>query len=175
MNYILETERLRLRELTLDDAAFIIELVNTPGWLKFIGDKNVKTEEQAKAYLGNGPIKSYREHGFGLYLVELKDSQTKIGMCGILKRDTLEHPDIGYALLPEFMEKGYALEIAHATLKYASDRLKLPFIYAIVVPENVRSIKLLNKMGLIFIKRFHFKDSIQELLLYCRKNAYQKL
>jgi RimJ/RimL family protein N-acetyltransferase len=168
MNYILETERLKLRELTLDDTAFIIELVNTPGWLTFIGDRNIKTEEQAKSYLENGPLKSYRENGFGLSLVEMKDSQTKIGMCGILKRDSLEHPDIGFAFLPQFMEKGYAFEIAHATVQYTIDHLKLPIIYAIVVPENVRSIKLLNKIGLTFVKRFHFGDSNQELLLYSR-------
>jgi RimJ/RimL family protein N-acetyltransferase len=168
MKFILESERLRLRELTLDDTAFIIELVNTSGWLTFIGDRNIKTEEQAKSYLENGPIKSYHENGFGLSLVEIKDSQTRVGMCGILKRDTLEHPGIGFAFLPEFMEKGYAFEMAHATVQHAINQLKLPIIYAIVVPENVRSIKLLNKIGLTFVKRFHFGDSNQELLLYSR-------
>jgi RimJ/RimL family protein N-acetyltransferase len=166
MNYILETERLRLRELTLDDTAFIIELVNSPGWLKFIGDRNVKSEEQAKAYLQNGPLKSYRENGFGLSLVETKEGNRKIGMCGILKRDTLEHPDIGYALLPEFTGNGYAFEMAHAMLQYATGQLKLPTICAITVPENARSIKILEKLGLRNMKRIQLPNNQEELLLY---------
>jgi RimJ/RimL family protein N-acetyltransferase len=166
MNYILETERLQLREFTMDDTAFIIELVNSEGWLKFIGERNVKTEEQAKAYLENGPMKSYREHGFGLSMVEIKEDNRKIGMCGLLKRDTLEHPDIGFAFLPEWMGKGYAFEIACATLIYASNTLKIPTICAIVVPENNRSIKLLEKIGMTFMKRVQLPPNHEELLLY---------
>src|SRR6478736_8102385 len=116
MKYILETERLQLRQFEIDDAEFIVELVNTPGWLKFIGDRNIKTTEDAIRYLQNGPMKSYQENGFGLSLVEEKGNRKSIGMCGILKRDSLENPDIGFALLPEFVGKGYAFEIALATV-----------------------------------------------------------
>lgn len=102
MSLILETERLRLCEFTIEDHAFVAELVNSPGWLKYIGERNVKTPDQARAYLENGPVKSYHEHGFGLWLVELLKTEEPIGMCGLLRRDQLEHPDIGFAFLPAF-------------------------------------------------------------------------
>ena len=148
MNYFLETERLGLREFTSDDAFFIVELLNTQGWLKFIGDRNVKTKEQAIEYLENGPIKSYEENDFGLWMVELKKDKTPIGMCGIIKRESLEHPDIGFAFLPEYFGKGYAFESASATLAYAKEKLGMEKILAITIPENEKSIRLLEKIGL---------------------------
>jgi RimJ/RimL family protein N-acetyltransferase len=166
MNYILETERLKLREFILADAGFIIELLNSPGWLEFIGDKNVKTTEQAINYLENGPIKSYALNGFGLALVEKKDDRKPIGMCGIIKRDNLENPDIGFAFLPDFSGNGYTFEIANATLVYAKEKLNLPKISAITLPGNSRSIRLLEKLGLKFIKPFCFPNSEEELLLF---------
>lgn len=166
MNYILETERLRLREFTLSDTEFIIELLNSPGWIEFIGDRNVKTEEQAINYLKNGPLKSYLQNGFGLSLVEMKDKQQAIGMCGIIRRDNLENPDIGFALLPGFNGQGYAFEIASATLSHATEKLKLPKISAITLGNNIRSIRLLEKIGLRYIGPFRFPDSEEELLLY---------
>lgn len=166
MNVILETERLRLREFTLQDTAFILELLNSPGWLQFIGDRNVKTEQQATEYLENGPIKSYRENGYGLWLVKLQENQKAIGMCGIINRATLDHPDIGFAFLPEFTGSGYAFEIASATMAYAKDRLKLPEICAITVPDNTRSINLLTKIGLSYSHTTCLPNSDEELLLY---------
>lgn len=167
MNYILETERLKLRAFTLDDTAFIIELLNSRGWLRFIGDRNVRTIEQAAAYLENGPLKSYAQHGFGLSLVEKKDDGRPIGMCGIIWRSNLEHPDIGFAFLPEFEGQGYAFEMASATLSYATHTLHLPKIAAITLPANSRSIRLLEKIGLRFVRAFSFPDDKEELLLYC--------
>lgn len=166
MKYILETERLRLREFTLDDTQFVIELFNSPGWLKYIGDRNIRTEDQAKAYLENGPIKSYRDNGYGLSLVETKDNRISIGACGILKRDNLESPDIGFAFLPTSTGKGYAYEIAEATLKYALNTLKLEKIAAITMESNERSIKLLEKIGLRFVKTINFPTSNQPLQFY---------
>jgi len=166
MSYVLETERLILREFTLADANFIIELVNTPGWLRFIGDRNIKIEEQAKEYLRNGPLKSYEVNGFGLSLVELKTGGTPIGMCGIIKRDTLEKPDIGFAFLPEFEGKGLAFEIASATLAYANDVLKIPVVFAITIPGNVRSIRLLEKMSFKYSNTFTSPNDNIELSLY---------
>ncbi len=166
MTYILETERLRLRELTLADTQFVINLLNSPGWLKYIGDRNIKTEEQAQGYLQNGPMKSYRENGFGLALVERKEDKAKMGMCGIIKRPQLEHPDIGFAFLPEYTGKGYALEIAQATMQFAKEELNLKTIYGIVVPENLKSIKLLEKLGLQYMKPFYFPNSDEQLMLY---------
>ncbi len=164
--YILETERLRLRELTLTDAPFIVELVNSPGWLKYIGDRNIKTIDQAKTYLTNGPIKSYHDNGFGLWLVETKDTNTPLGMCGILKRETLDHPDLGFAFLAEFIGKGYGFEAATATLEFAKEKLTLPTLNAITVPYNQNSIKLLEKVGMKFSKRISFANNPEELLLY---------
>ena len=166
MEQILETERLRLRKFNTGDAGFIVELLNSPGWLKFIGDRHVRTEEQAVTYLQNGPMKSYEQNGFGLSLVERKEDGTPIGMCGIIRRDQLEHPDIGFALLPEFAGQGYAREIAGATLTYAREALQVQTICAITLPENVHSIRLLEKLGLQFRKTFSFPEGKEELLLY---------
>jgi RimJ/RimL family protein N-acetyltransferase len=166
MNYILETEKIKLRELTMDDTSFIIELVNSPGWLKYIGNRNIKTIEQATTYLENGPIKSYRENGFGLWLVETRDDKNPIGMCGLLRRDYLDHPDIGFAFLPECLGKGFGFEASAATLALAKDKLKLPVICAITMPSNNASIKLLEKIGLKFMKQVSPPGSQEELLLY---------
>ncbi|MGZ3838578.1 MAG: GNAT family N-acetyltransferase [Flavisolibacter sp.] len=175
MHYILETERLGLRTFTLDDTAFIIELLNSPGWLQFIGDRNVKTREQAMAYLENGPMKSYIQNGFGLSLVERKEDGIPIGMCGIVKRDTLSHPDIGFAFLPEYNGKGYAMEMAEATLAYARDTLGLPTILAITLPENSRSIRLLEKIGLSCKGTFSYPNSQEALKLFSNECPQEKL
>jgi RimJ/RimL family protein N-acetyltransferase len=140
--------------------------VNSPGWLLFIGDRNIKDEEQAVIYLENGPLKSYAQNGFGLWLVEKKDDSESIGMCGIIRRDNLETPDIGFAFLPRFEGKGYAYEIANATLFYATQHLNIPKICAITLPANSKSIKLLEKIKMKFEKTFSFPDSTEELLLY---------
>jgi len=147
MPVILETERLRLRTFNIADAAFVLELLNTPTWLQYIGDRGIKTLEQAQSYLANGPIMSYATNGFGLYLVELKNMGTPIGMCGFLKRNYLEHMDIGYALLPAYESQGYALEIATATMNYAFTQLNLTHLAAITDTGNGRSVKLLEKLG----------------------------
>jgi RimJ/RimL family protein N-acetyltransferase len=164
MVIILKTDRLVLRQFTVTDTKFIVELVNTPGWIEFIGDRGIKTDEQAKDYLLNGPLKSYELNGFGLYMVELKNKKLPVGMCGIIKRDSLKNPDIGFAFLPAFNGKGLALEIVKATLEYARDNLKLPLIYAITLPQNTRSIKVLEKIGMKSIGLI--ADSGEDLLLY---------
>ncbi len=174
MKYILETERLALREFTIGDAKFIIQLLNSQGWLEFIGDRNVKTEEQAVNYLLNGPIKSYRENGFGLSLVETKNDKTPIGMCGLLKREYLENPDIGFAFLPEFTGKGFAYEIVKATMNYAKDVLNISCVLAITVPTNKQSIKLLEKIGLKFLKTITFPDENEELMLFSNSDEITK-
>jgi RimJ/RimL family protein N-acetyltransferase len=166
MEYCLETERLRLREFVPTDNLFILELVNSPEWLKYIGDKNIKTPEQAESYLISGPINSYKTYGFGLALVELKSDLQPIGMCGILKRPNLEKPDIGFAFLPEYTGKGLAYEIASATLQHARTVLKQETILAITAPENKCSIKLLEKIGMVYQKTMIFPNQETELLLY---------
>jgi len=165
MNKILTTERLVLREYNLDDTQFIIQLLNSEGWLAFIGDKNVHTEADAKAYLLNGPMKSYAENGYGLSLVATKDDLTPIGMCGLIKRDNLDFPDIGFAFLPEYVGKGYAFEIASATITHARETLKLPVVYGITMPENTSSKKLLEKIGLSVEGWYSFPNQENKLLL----------
>lgn len=166
MKYILETDRLKLREFNFNDALFIIELLNSPGWLQFIGNRNVTNEVQAKSYLENGPIKSYGENGFGLWLVEKKEDSIPIGMCGIIYRASLDNPDIGYAFLPEFTGHGYAFEIVNATLKLAKDTFKIPVIFAITTESNLKSKRLLDKLGFKYNRRIFFQDDNEELLLY---------
>ena len=147
---VLQTERLNLRELTLDDAPFILTLLNDPAFLRFIGDKNVRTLADARQYMINGPMASYVRNGFGLYLVELKDSQTPAGICGLLKREDLPDPDIGFAFLPDFWSKGFAFESASAVMNDARKRLRLKRLLAIVQPDNAASIKLLERLGMNF-------------------------
>jgi RimJ/RimL family protein N-acetyltransferase len=163
---VAETKRLALRHFTVDDTAFIIELLNTPGWLKFIGDRNVRTTEEAKVYLVNGPLKSYQDHGFGLWLVALKSTNTPIGMCGFLKRDYLEHPDIGFAFLPAYHGKGYALEIAKQAMKFAFESLTIKHVMAIVLPTNKSSIRLLENLGMKFQNTTLSPVGSEEVLVY---------
>jgi RimJ/RimL family protein N-acetyltransferase len=144
---VIETERLMLRRLDLDDAAFIVALVNDPDWLRHIGDRNVRSLDDARAYLANGPIESYAKHGFGLFAVERREDGALIGMCGLIKRDTLEDVDIGFAYLPAHRAQGYAREAAAATLAYGRDALGLRRIVAIVSPENHASARLLERVG----------------------------
>ena len=145
---ILQTQRLSLRELTFDDADFIFQLLNSEGWLRFIGQRNIKTIEDAKNYIAQSAMKSYHENGFGLYLVELIDDKTAVGLCGLLKRDYLDAPDIGYAYLPQFWGKGYAVEAASAIKDYAFNELKFTKLQAITSIENAMSQKVLTKIGL---------------------------
>lgn len=166
MKIIAETDRLLLSQLTLEDAPFVLELVNDPSWIRFIGDRGIRTVAQAEAYLRNGPIASYAAYGFGLYLVRRKVDQVRLGMCGLLKRPSLPHPDIGYALLPQFTGQGYAFEAATAVLHHARQELNQSPILAIVAPDNKRSIHLLEKLGLQFQKRTSLDEGQSELLLY---------
>jgi RimJ/RimL family protein N-acetyltransferase len=166
MSQVLETERLTLREFIVGDSKFIVELLNSPGWIQFIGDRNIKTEGQAIAYLENGPIKSYRENGFGLCLVERKSDKKAIGMCGVMKRDTLEIPDIGFAFLPAFTGNGYASEVVEGMLLFAKNKLDILKICAITLPDNIKSIRVLERSGLRFRKPIHLPHSEKELLLF---------
>lgn len=165
-NTFLTTQRLLLLPFTLADATFIVQLLNSPGWLQFIGDRNVHSEDEAKAYLLSGPLKSYADHGFGLWRVELKESRTPIGMCGLLQRDYLENPDIGFALLPDYTGKGYAFEAANATLDHAARALNITTVSAIVQPDNTASVGLLHKLGMELRGTFKPPQSTDELLLY---------
>lgn len=162
---VLETERLALRRLTPDDAEFVRELVNEPSWIRFIGDRRVRTAEDARAYLEKGPIAMYRRHGFGLWLAELKATGEAAGLCGLIKRDALDDVDIGFAFLPRFWNRGYALESARAVLAYGREVLELDRIVAITSPDNEASIRLLRKIGLRFEQTIDFAGEPTQLFV----------
>ncbi|MEO7102177.1 MAG: GNAT family N-acetyltransferase [Gemmatimonadaceae bacterium] len=147
---VLETDRLILRLLTTDDAEFVLRLVNDPSFIENIGDRGIRSLEQATNYLLDGPISSYRNHGHGPYMVVLKSVQAPIGMCGLLKRVKFDDADLGYALLPEYWRQGFALEAAKAVLDYAYASLNLPRTLGLVSPDNRPSIRLLEKLGFEF-------------------------
>lgn len=154
MEKILETDRLILRKLSVDDAAFILKLVNDPLWLRFIGDRGVHTLADARDYILKGPVAMYARLGFGLYLVERKRDGPPLGICGLIKRDALEDVDLGFAFLPEYRAQGYAYESAAAVLAYGQSVLGLKRIVAITSPDNDRSANLLEKLGFTFEKMF---------------------
>ena len=160
------TARLTLREFVDADAPFILTLLNQPSFLRFIGDKKVRTVDDARRYITTGPIASYQRHGFGLYLVELKDGKVPIGMCGVLKRESLPDPDLGFAFLPEYWGQGYAFEAASAVLKEARDTFKLTRILAITKPDNDASIKLLAKLGFQLERVMKLSSDSDEVKLF---------
>ena len=166
MEIVIETERLILRKFMLDDAAFMLELLNTPAWLRFIGDRNVRTLQQAEQYLLDGNIRSYQEYGFGFYVVIIKETNESIGICGIKKREGLDDIDIGFGFFPQFMGKGYGYEAAFATLNYALNDLKIKRIVAIVDPENKISIGLIKKIGLQFERMIQLSPKDIELMMF---------
>jgi RimJ/RimL family protein N-acetyltransferase len=163
---VLETERLILRQLTTEDAEFMLDLLNEPSFIKNIGDRGVRTATDARSYILNGPVTSYIKNGFGLYLVKLKETNESIGMCGLIKRDTLEDVDIGYAFLPRFWSKGYAVESARAVKEYAKNVIGLNRIVAITDPENEGSIRVLQKIGLKFEKMIKLSEDDIDLKLF---------
>lgn len=160
---MIETQRLFVRRITVDDAPFILTLLNEPSFLQYIGDKQVRNLEDARQYILNGPVASYERHGFGLLLVELRDTQTPIGMCGILKRAELPDPDIGFALLPDFWNKGFAFEAASAVLNDAPHR-----VLAITTLDNDASINLLERLGFKFERITRLTPEGEQLRLFTR-------
>jgi Acetyltransferases, including N-acetylases of ribosomal proteins len=163
---IIETERLILRPFTPADAEFILTLLNEPSFVRYIGDKKVRDLEAARQYILNGPVASYERHGFGLCLVELRESHAPIGMCGLLKREELPQPDIGFAFLPAYWNKGFAFESAAAVLQDASERLRLERILAITSLDNEASIKLLQRLGFSFERVIKLSAGSDEVKLF---------
>ena len=145
---ILETDRLTLRHLTVEDAEFIVTLLNEPDWIKYIGDRDIRTDEDAKKYIKQGPMTMYDEHGIGLYLIELKENAQPIGLCGLLHRDFLKDLDLGFALLSKYWGKGYAFEAAQGTLTYGAEMLGHSRIVGFTSLDNEKSANLLQKLGM---------------------------
>ncbi len=166
MNNI-ETKRLILSEFSLDDAPFILEMLNDPVWLEFIGDRGVKNLEDAQDYIVNKLKKGFDEQGFGMLLVKLKDSEIPIGTCGLLKRDYLDDLDIGFAFLPTFRGKGYATEAAAATIEWGREKLDMKRVLAFTDANNAASITLIKKLGMEFERLMSdFPDDDAKIRLY---------
>jgi RimJ/RimL family protein N-acetyltransferase len=163
---VLESERLVLREFDLDDAEFILELLNESAFVRFIGDKGVRTRADAREYLEKGPLDSYRRFGFGLYLASLRADGMPIGMCGLVKREGLADVDVGFALLSRYWSRGYAAEAAAAVLDYGRRTLNLGRIVAIAKPDNQASLAVLEKIGLEFERTIRLADDGPELKLF---------
>jgi len=163
---VIETERLILRKLSTDDAKFILDLLNQPSFIHFIGDRGVRNLEDARQYILKGAVTSYERFGFGLYLTLLKEDQVPIGICGLVKRDTFKDADIGFAFLPQYWSMGYAFESASAVLAYATNVLGLKQVLGITTPDNQRSIHVLEKIGLKFEKMVRLPKDDVELKLF---------
>jgi RimJ/RimL family protein N-acetyltransferase len=162
----LDTPRLHLRPLGEDDGAFMVALLNDPAFLRYIGDRGVRTPEDACAYIRRGPVASYERFGHGLLLVALRDTGTPIGICGLLRRDTLPDVDVGFAFLPDYCWKGYGFESASAVLADGRASLGLKRIVAITDPENAPSIRLLEKLGLAFERMIMMPGETKVLRLH---------
>jgi RimJ/RimL family protein N-acetyltransferase len=162
---IITTQRTRLRELDFADAAFILELLNEAGFLQYIGDKGVRTLADARDYIQKGPMESYARNGFGLYATCLHDG-TPIGICGLVKREGLDDPDVGFAFLCRYWSKGYGFESAKAVLSYAHAVLNLRRVVAITSLDNANSIAVLEKIGLKFEQMIRLTDGGPELKLF---------
>ncbi|MEO8002024.1 MAG: GNAT family N-acetyltransferase [Arenimonas sp.] len=166
---VIQTERLSLRWLNEGDAEFILNLLNQPSWLEFIGDRGVRNLDDARSYINDGPLTMIRQHGFGLYLVEKKSDRQAIGICGLLKREALEDVDIGFAFHPHFWGQAYAREAAAACLEYARVELGLERIVAITMPENRASIALLKAIGMQYQKDTSLGRSEEVLQLFSKE------
>ena len=160
------TSRLTIRPFTLDDAAFIVALVNDPDWLRFIGDKAVASEEDARCYLTNGPLAMYQMHGFGLYAVELTNDRSTIGMCGLIRRAGLDDVDIGYAFLPRGRGQGYAIEAAQAMLDHGLLTIGIRRIVAITDPDNTASTRVLEAIGMRCERHLRLSEGAKQVALY---------
>jgi len=163
---ICETRRVVVRPLTLDDAPFIWELLNDPDFIANIGDRGVRTVDDACGYLTRGPMAMYARLGFGLWCVELRATQTPIGICGLLQRDWLDDMDLGFAFLPAFRGTGYAFEAASAVLAYALDTLAASRVTAIVSPHNTKSVVLLGRLGMEPCGMVRAPDATQDVQLF---------
>jgi RimJ/RimL family protein N-acetyltransferase len=163
---VLETDRLILRWMSADDAPFILELVNEPSWLRFIGDRGVRTLDDARDYIRKGPVDMYARLGFGLYVTERKADGVPIGICGLLKRESLEDVDLGFANLPRFRGKGYAYESASAVMAYGHSVLALKRIVAVTSPGNDPSVRLLEKLGFRFERMVRLSEDSAEVQLF---------
>jgi ribosomal-protein-alanine N-acetyltransferase len=162
----LETERLRLRWLTEDDADLMLAIWNDPDFVHFVGDRGVRTLDEARDAMRNGVLQLYRDFGFGPYCLTLRGSDEAMGICGLFKRAKLDYPDIGYALLPAFCGRGYAFEAARVVAEHARAHMQLAKLYAIVTPGHARSVRLLEKLGMVAGEPIRMPGDDEDVILY---------
>lgn len=167
---ISSTNRLILREAKFNDASFIFELLNNPTWIEHIGNRNIKNLKDAKSYIQKALIDSYELHGFGMYIMTLKESGKPLGLCGLLKRENLEHYDIGFAILPAYAGKGYTFEAGQLVIEQAYTDFGIETVYGITYDGNIASQKLLEKLGLKHIKNIKFGDYDEESMLFSNES-----
>lgn len=165
----IESQRLTLSEFTKKDAPFFYDLINDPDWIRYIGDRNVRTHFQASVYLEEKILPSYQKYGFGFYIVRLKTDNTPIGLCGLINREWMDYVDIGYAFLPDFRGQGYALEAAKVTMKYAKETHQIKKLAAITALDNTKSSLLLEKLGFYFDKVIRYPNDDTDCKLYLEK------
>ncbi len=165
-SFMFTSDPIFIRHLTIDDAPFIFSLMNTPGWLKYIGDRKIYSIEDAERYIENGPLKDYKNYGFGLNLITLLSTKEPVGVGGFLKRDYLDYPDIGYALLPKYQGQGIIHHACNELIKWGREVLGFTILQAITHPDNVKSIGLLQRMEFVFERKLELEG---ELI-----NLYQK-
>jgi RimJ/RimL family protein N-acetyltransferase len=163
---ILETTRLRLRQVKESDAEFLVELLNEPAFIRFVADRGVRTRADALKYIADKIEPSYAEFGFGFYIVELRENGTAVGMCGLIKRETLDDVDIGFSVLERFRGRGYAFEAAAAVMQYGRDELRLPRVIGLSAPDNQSSIRLLQKLGLRYEETIQLPGYESESRIY---------
>lgn len=162
----IETERLYLRRMTLEDAPFMLSIWNDPAFVRNVGDRGIRTVDDAEAALTDGAFALYEKYGYGPYCMILKRDSTQVGICGLFRRDNLEHPDIGFAVLPAFYRSGLTLEAARAVIEYARNDLAIDRLTAIVSPQNMASIALIEKLGMTFERGITMPDEEKEISLY---------
>jgi RimJ/RimL family protein N-acetyltransferase len=164
----IETERLQLRKLTLEDAGLMLDVWNDPAFIHHVGDRGIRTSEDARAAMRKGALDLYDKYGYGPFRLALKDDDTPIGICGLFRRDGLDEPDIGYSTLPDFCGQGYAFEAATAVMGYARSELALDRLIAIISPTNDASIGLIRKLGFEFERMHNMPDDEDEICIYCK-------
>jgi len=167
-DWLMETERLRLRPVTVDDTALMLAVWNDPAFIENVADRQIRTVEQAREAIENGAQKLFENYGYGPYCMSLKSEGSMIGICGLFKRENLEDPDIGFGVLPDFCGRGYAGEAAVAVVDYARSELRIDRITAIVSPTNVPSISLIEKLGLTFVRMITMPGDDEAICLYRR-------
>ncbi len=164
--HTLETEHLRLRWLTLDDAELMLAIWNDPAFIRHVGDRGIRTIDEARAAMAKGALQLYEKYGYGPYHMALKDDDTAIGICGLFRRDNLDDPDIGYGVLPEYCGKGYGYEGSRAVMQHARSNLALDRVIAIISPDNEASIGLIRKLGLRFERMHRMHEDDDEVCMY---------